>query len=276
MAAGLVLEVVKLGGETISNPETLASTLSCDQLRRQVATKMKTPWRAVQLAAGEQPLQGPETLDKMGLVEGKHQIQVVLQDNSREIRQIQEELVKCSEPGTVLADGLSDEQVEILEKKYGFCFPPEYLEFLQAGVPTGGGWHDWHALVSLEEGSLEDTVSEIIRCHCTPDDDSDDYYYLNPWAPEDEKSLEKAVEYATKIYPAIPICYHRCTLTVPHTSGLPVMSMHQMSDNIQVGDNFWDWMAKDNDLPEGTVPEAWRSQKSIPLDEIPFWQHWGE
>ncbi|CAE6956954.1 unnamed protein product [Symbiodinium natans] len=63
------------------------------------------------------------------------------------------------------------------------------------------------------------------RCHRQEDD-----YYL--------KSMERAIEDATKIYPVIPKRNHRCICTVPHASGLPVLSMHKMSDDIQVGDNF--------------------------------------
>ena len=53
-----------------------------------------------------------------------------------------------------------------LESRYGFCFPPEFRDFLQAGVPIGGGWPDWHELASGEIllGSAKDMVSEQIRC----------------------------------------------------------------------------------------------------------------
>lgn len=53
-----------------------------------------------------------------------------------------------------------------LESRYGFCFPPEFRDFLQAGVPIGGGWPDWHELASrtIPYGFAKDTVAEQIRC----------------------------------------------------------------------------------------------------------------
>jgi len=195
-----------------------------------------------------------------------------VQDNFAEIRRIQEVLVSAAADRKVtLTEGLSDDEVDALEERYGWCFPPEMLEFLQAGVPIGGGWHDWHALVAPE---VVDTVKEVIRNHCTPVEEEDHYYYGNDWAPAGEKTWDKAIELATKTYPVIPIRGHRCIATGPSgTLGLPVISMHQCSDNIPYGKNFWDWLACDNGLPEGTVPPEWR-EVSVPCEELPFWQHW--
>ena len=173
-ASTVTLEAVKLGGEGVWGPEAVPSDLSCDQLRRLVAKALQLRWRAVQLAFKEEALEGPEKLEKKGLVEGKYQLQVVLQDRSAEIRTIQEAIASCSKGGAVitLTEGLSDDEVVALEKRYGFTFPPEFLEFLQAGVLVGGGWHDWHTLAtgSIDIGSEEDTVASQIRYHCTPEE----------------------------------------------------------------------------------------------------------
>ena len=273
--ATITLEAVKLGGERVWGPEVVPADLSCEELRKQLAAELKVRWRAVQLAFGEQRLENG-TLGEIPGLEGKQEIQVLLQDRSEEIRKIQEIIASSSKPerGLVkLTEGLSDEEVEALEKRYGFRFPPEFLEFLQAGVLVGGSWHDWHSLASgsIPLGFKGDTVSDIWKWHCTPEDE--EYYYENPWA--EEKSLDKATEFATKIYPLIPIRGHRCIVSVPHEEGLPVISMHQMSDNLRYGDNFWSWVAGDCDLPEGTVPAEW-TEKAFPWEAIPFWQHWSE
>ena len=275
-ASTITLEAVKLGGESVWGPVELPTNLSCDELRRQVARALGLrSFRALKLAFGDRALEGLEKLDEKGLVEGKHQIQVVIQDRSEEIRKIQELIASCSkhEKDVKLTEGLSDDEVDALEKRYGFRFPPEVLEFLQAGVLVSKTWHDWHALASgsIPLGAEEDTVSNIYKWHCTPEDE--EYYYENPWA--EKKSLEKAIEFATKTYPLIPLKGHRCIVTVPHTEGLPCVSMHQMSDNIRMGKNFWHYVATDLDLPEGTVPQEW-TEKSFPWEEIPFWQHWSE
>lgn len=278
MAAGssIDVEVVKLGGETVWS-DAIPADLPCNELRRRVALALKVPWRYVQLA-GEGPLEGSESLKQKGLVEGKQQIQLVLKDKSHEIRRIQAQIIEGmkdkKKDEVTLTEGLSDDEVEALEKRYGFCFPPEFLEFLQAGVLVGGGWHDWHALASgsIPPGFSEDSVANIIKWHCTPEDE--EYYYERDWAPAEEKSLDKAIEFATKTYPVIPMYVHRCIVTVPQDEcGLPVISMHQCSDNIPYGKNFWDWVAREFKLPEGTVPPEW-TEASVPWDKVPFWQHW--
>lgn len=275
-ASTVTLEAVKLGGEGVWGPEAIPSDLSCDELRRCVAKALQVRWRAVQLAFKEQALEGPEKLEKKGLVEGSYQLQVVLQDRSQEIRKIQEAIASCSKTGGVitLTEGLSDDEVVALEKRYGFTFPPEFLEFLQAGVLVGEGWHDWHTLASgsILPGFKGDSVADQIRWHCTPEEA--DYWSEGEWAPPEEKTVEKAVELATKTYPVIPMRNHRCTVTVPHGYGLPVVSMHQCEDNQPFGKNFWEWVARDCDLPEGTVPTEWIEVPSVPWEEVPFWRYW--
>ena len=164
-ASTVTLEAVKLGGEGVWGPEAVPSDLSCDELRRLVAKALQLRWRAVQLAFKEQALEGPEKLEKKGLVEGNYELQVVLQDRSAEIRTIQKAIASCAKKGDVtLTEGLSDDEVVALEKRYGFTFPPEFLEFLQAGVLVGGGWHDWHTLASgsILAGSEMDSVASQI------------------------------------------------------------------------------------------------------------------
>ena len=94
------------------------------------------------------------------------------------------------------------------------------------------------------------------------------------WAPAEDKTVEKAVELATKTFPLIPMRHHRCTVTVPHGYGLPVISMHQCEDNQPFGKNFWDWVAQDSNLPEGTVPKEWIEVPSVEWEEVPFWRYW--
>ena len=229
---------MKLDGQVVWGPQTLEAELPCEELKKLVATSMKVRWRAVKLAWGATALDG-ESLAKKGLLDGKHQIQVVVQDKSHEIRKIQEAIVSTTKLGEVtLTDGLTDAEVEALEKKYGFVFPCEYLEFLQTGVPVGAGWHDWHRLASdsIPLGFEGDTVSQQIQWNCTPE--NEDGYYED-WAPDGEKSLEKAIELATKTYPLIPMRSHRCIVTAPFgREGLPVISMHQCDDNIPYGNLF--------------------------------------
>lgn len=47
--------------------------------------------------------------------------------------------------GYPVKDGLTEPEVRRLEAHYRFAFPPEPRYLLRLGVPTGSGWHDWHA-----------------------------------------------------------------------------------------------------------------------------------
>ena len=181
------------------------------------------------------------------------------------MKAIQQQLVENGS-ASVIAPGLSDAQVETLQEKFGFKFPPEVLFFLQVGVPikhettegsipaelpafyqtASDGWHNWHLLASdeLVVGSDDDTITKQIKWHATPEHQSH---------PAD--------------YPLIPLFAHRMIPSVPHQIGNPVFSMHGCYDNIIYGRNFWVWLEEEFRVE---VNDQYK-ETSVSYSDIPFW-----
>ena len=83
-------------------------------------------------------------------------------------------------------------------------FPPDVRDFFEVGLPVGNGWHNWRQLAIEEVESREDTVFQIRKLHCTPWRVR--YNKDRQW--DEEESLEKAQDFATNLYPLIPLCHH--------------------------------------------------------------------
>lgn len=172
--------------------------------------------------------------------------------------------------------GLKEEELQIIETKYGFTFPPDVRFFLSVGVPVnvsstngeGDGipealpelyqtasdrWHNWHNLVREEVavGSADDTVTKQISWHATPKGGEH---------PPNEK--------------LIPLFCHRMIPSVPSKRGNPVFSMHGCYDNIVYGNNLWSWLM--NEFPncdlDSIIPnDWWKEEECTPVRDIPFW-----
>ncbi|CAK9048572.1 Tyrosine-specific transport protein 1 [Durusdinium trenchii] len=240
------------------------------ELRQTLAQALDVSFHRVRLVKGEEIVDGPVPLrHKSGWV-GDVELQLILEDRSDTIRAVQKELLaagRCED----LELGLSDEEVLAAENRYGFVFPPDVRDFLQAGLPVGKGWHHWRQLSSnkVEYGTKEDTVFQIRKLHCTPWRVR--YNKDRPWG-EDE-SLEKAQDLASRCYPLIPLWQHRCIPSVPHDCGLPILSMHGCYDNLCHSRNFWTWLEEVGDISDGLIPQEWKD-KTVPAYDVPFWQHW--
>ena len=199
---------------------------------------------------------------------GEIQLQLILEDPSDIIRKVQA-FIRCDD----IEPGLTIEELKEVEQKYGFRFPPDVRDFLQVGLPLGCGWHDWRRLgkvtVSDDTEDTEDTVSQIQKLHCIPWRAR--YSKDRQW--DENESLAKAQDLASRVYPLIPLCQHRCIPSVPHECGLPILSMHGCYDNLCHSRNFWTWLEEAAHIPAGVIPQSWKD-KTVPVYEVPFWQHW--
>ena len=45
--------------------------------------------------------------------------------------------------GVSFAPGLGEAEIETIKARYGFIFPPDLREFLNAALPVSVGWVDW-------------------------------------------------------------------------------------------------------------------------------------
>lgn len=172
----MALRCLDLAGKVLWGPQSVDTKMSCKDFRELVATALGVPLNRVSLVLDSQVLDGLESLEVKGL-DGERDVQILLgEDFSKEIQQIQQAMAEADRRISI-TPGLSNEEVSYLEGRYGFRFPPEFRDFLQAGVPVGGGWPDWHELASgtIPYGFAQDTVAEQIRWNCTPEEPEELY-----------------------------------------------------------------------------------------------------
>jgi hypothetical protein len=135
--------------------------------------------------------------------------------------------------------GLTDEEVERVERKYAFRFPPDLRAFLQIVMPANIGFHDWRD--GNEAGLREMLDWPLIGCLF-------DVEHTDFWLPEwgiRPTSLSDALKIATeKVNEApklIPIYSHRFISEEPYEEGNPVLSVYQ-TDIIYYGFDLDDYL----------------------------------
>jgi len=265
----VLLTIRNLSGEVVWGPELLQTSLSAEDLRSMVADALDLSFHRVHLAhlakssKCSQLIDGQKSLKALGF-SGDVQLQLILEDPTEIIREIQAH-IRCDQ----IDPGLTTEELKEVEQKYGFAFPPDVRDFLQVGLPLGCGWHDWRHMIKVTE-SEQDTVSQIQTLHCIPWRVR--YSKDRQW--DENESLAKAQDLASRVYPMIPLCQHRCIPSVPHECGLPILSMHGCYDNLCHSRNLWTWLEEmmEEDAP-AVIPQRWKD-KTVPVYEVPFWQHW--
>ena len=161
----------------------------------------------------------------------------------------------------VFLDGLTDAEIETIESKYGFRFPPDLRDFLQTALPTGSSFLDWRSATDSDirkrltwplDGILFDVENNV--------------FWLPEWGVKPETAdqrrliVEQAVDRAPRL---IPIYSHRYMPDRPHESGNPVFSVYQ-TDIIYYGFDLDDYLRHEFDLP-GRKP--WPEK----VREIEFW-----
>ena len=125
-------------------------------------------------------------------------------------------------------EGLSPIEIAAAESRYGFRFPPDLSEFLQAGLPCGEGYPDWR---SGDEATIRYYL-EVPR-QCVLQGVLEDGGWLEEWGPrpqsdEETKTLvNQLVDAAPRLIPIV--CGASCHMisTEPHLSGNPVFAMRR-------------------------------------------------
>lgn len=163
--------------------------------------------------------------------------------------------------GIPFAPGLSDLEVQTTESRYGFQFPPDLRDFLQAGLPTGKGFPNWRTSAEAELRDWLDLPREGILF-----DIEHNNFWLDEWGPR-PTSLTEAKQIAsnliTKAPKLIPVYIHRMLPSEPHLPGNPVFSVHQ-TDIIYYGFDLTDYLRHEFKLPDR---EPWPTD----IRQIRFW-----
>jgi hypothetical protein len=163
--------------------------------------------------------------------------------------------------GLEFARGLTDSEVEHVENKFNFRFPPDLRAFLQAALPIGERFPDWR---SGNDDQLRERLNWPL--HGLLFDVEHNAFWLAEWGPRPEL-LEDAFRIATSRVDAapklIPIYAHRFMPDRPQESGNPVFSVYQ-TDIIYYGFDLEDYLRHEFNL----VPREARPER---IRQIEFW-----
>lgn len=135
-------------------------------------------------------------------------------------------------------DGLTNAEVEVIESRFGFQFPPDLQAFLQCGLPVGHRFPDWRSgpedgLRSMLEAPIDGILFDVEQ----------NGFWLPEWGnrPKSLGEVESIVRQLVKDAPTlIPIHGHRMMPDRPHLAGNPVFSVHQ-TDIIYYGCDLRDY-----------------------------------
>jgi hypothetical protein len=138
-----------------------------------------------------------------------------------------------------LEDGLAPNEIQEIERRFGFEFSPDHRQLLESAQPAGTGWLHWRKdsvdrLQTALDWPLEGLLFDV----------ENNEFWPPAWGPK-PTSLSDQQRIATqriKSWPVlIPLFGHRYMPATPAPSGTPVFSIYQ-SDVIVYGRNLLEYL----------------------------------
>lgn len=157
--------------------------------------------------------------------------------------------------------GLTDAEIDTIEKRFGFSFPPDYRDFLQCALPRGPQFPDWRCDDNMALRQWLDLPRQGVLF-----DVEHNGFWLNEWGTRPstlDGALREVNELLKSAPQLIPIYGHRMIPDEPQMEGNPVFSVHQ-TDIIHYGFDLADYLRHEFNLP-GRQP--WPEQ----VRPIRFW-----
>lgn len=154
---------------------------------------------------------------------------------------------KMRETGVVFGAGLSEAQIQSIDKCLGTNLPDDLKLFLIEGVPVsrteGGDFPNWHEnpldIISKSNQYIKDALKFDIDTN---------NYWCSLFGNKPD-SLEEAQEQAVAIIsgwpPLVRIYGHRFMPTMPAGSGNPVLSIYQFVDTVYYGYDLVNYLEKE-------------------------------
>lgn len=169
----------------------------------------------------------------------------------------------------VFESGLSHAEVQELQGRYGFAFPPDLREFLMFALPISRGFLNWR------EASEEEIVSRLnwpYEGMCF--DIEQNSFWLEEWGRQ-PRSLDESfaiAREAVKQAPGlIPINGHRYIPDRPNEEGNPIFSVYQ-TDIIYYGGDLADYLENEFSYYFGQREHRLKSE----IKYIEFWSQFAE
>lgn len=152
-------------------------------------------------------------------------------------------LEKCHVP---ISKGLSDEEFQHIQSRFGFNFPPDLRSILQEGLPVGLGFPNWRL---SSDKHLLSMINLPVKglCH----EVSKGTFWWNQWGPR-PKSTDEAIHIAQKAFKMAPVlvpiyshCYIPCS---PNLAGNPVFFVFE-KDVFYCGYDLADFFKREVFIP---------------------------
>jgi hypothetical protein len=167
-----------------------------------------------------------------------------------------------SDGGIEVRPGLTDRELDAVERRYGFEFADDHRAFLAAGLPAGPGWPDWR------DGDPADLRRRLDRPVEGVLFDVEHNGYWHPgWGPPPRRAdvVDAAREHLATVPQLVPVYSHRYLPGGRGTWGHPVLSVSQ-TDVIFYGLDLADYI--DAELT-GRELVRWDRE---PRATVPFWR----
>jgi hypothetical protein len=166
--------------------------------------------------------------------------------------------------GIVFERGMEEREIDTVERRYGFRFPPDLKQFLMHALPVSPPWVNWR---DGDEAQIRESLNWPYEGMCF--DIENAQFWLQQWG-EKPANLEEAFAIAKRAVDAapklIPVCGHRYVPDRPLEEGNPVFSVHQ-SDIIYYGTNLQNYLENEFHYYFGTTAYVIRE----PVRNIEFW-----
>ncbi len=169
--------------------------------------------------------------------------------------------------GVVFQPGLTGLEVQQIEQRYAFRFPPDYRAFLMHALPISHHFINWR---NAAENFILDKLAWPSDGICF--DIEHNHFWLETWGARPAQLAEALAIARQAIHSAptlIPIAGHRYIPDQPSTAGNPVFSVYQ-TDIIYYGQTLFEYF--ENEFGYYFFGQD-RYQITEPIKPIAFWSY---
>ncbi|MET0645741.1 MAG: SMI1/KNR4 family protein [Pyrinomonadaceae bacterium] len=141
--------------------------------------------------------------------------------------------------GVLFAPGLSEAEIQRIQCRYGFVFPPDMKDFLRFALPVSSGFINWRG---AKDDEVLKSLSWPYEGICF--DIERNSFWLEEWGQRPatlEEAFAIAREAVERAPTLIPVNGHRYIPDRPHDPGNPILSVYQ-TDVIYYGCNLADYL----------------------------------
>ncbi|PWW04894.1 hypothetical protein DFQ01_106179 [Paenibacillus cellulosilyticus] len=144
--------------------------------------------------------------------------------------------------GARFTHGLSPNEFDQIEHRYGFQFPPDYKEFLSIAMPISDKFINWR---DNSEHNIAQIHSRMNWCleGLLLDVEQNKFWYYE-WGSKPSNVEEAKAKCEAEYHKApklIPIYAHRYIPETPAEAGNPILSVYQ-TDIIYYGENLYAYL----------------------------------